>query len=77
MPMIQIDVHPLSDQQRSELRERAVPVVANAIGVPERYVSIIIRESEPANLVEAGGWGAYAHRELIVTPRPGRAHAGN
>lgn len=76
MPMIQIDVQPLSDQQRAELRARAVAAVANAIGVPDRYVSMIIRESEPAGLVEAGGWGEYDRREMIVTPRPGAARVG-
>jgi len=63
MPIIQIDLQPLSDKQRAELRSRAVAAVSRAIGSPSDYVSVIIRESEPANLVEAGGWGPYDSRE--------------
>jgi phenylpyruvate tautomerase PptA (4-oxalocrotonate tautomerase family) len=63
MPLIQIDLQPLSDKQRAELRSRVVAAVSRAIGSPSAYVSVIIRESEPANLVEAGGWGAYDSRE--------------
>lgn len=69
MPMIQIDLQPLSDEQRAELRRRMTAAVANAIGSPVPYISIMIRESEPSNLVEAGGWGPYDHRELIPDPR--------
>lgn len=65
MPLIQIDLQPLNDAQRAELRTRAVAAVGAALGVPDAYVSIVVRESEPANLVEAGGWGPYGHRELI------------
>jgi phenylpyruvate tautomerase PptA (4-oxalocrotonate tautomerase family) len=63
MPIIQIDLQPLSDEQRAELRSRVVAAVSRAIGSPSAYVSVIIRESEPANLVEAGGWGPYDSRE--------------
>jgi phenylpyruvate tautomerase PptA (4-oxalocrotonate tautomerase family) len=63
MPLIQIDLQPLSDMQRAELRSRVVAAVSRAIGSPSAYVSVIIRESEPANLVEAGGWGPYDSRE--------------
>jgi len=71
MPMIQIDVQPLSDEQRAELRSRVIAAVSSAIGSPYPYVSIVIRESEPPNLVEAGGWGAYDSRERIPDPRSG------
>jgi phenylpyruvate tautomerase PptA (4-oxalocrotonate tautomerase family) len=69
MPMIQIDVQPLSNEQRAELRSRVIAAVSGAIGSPYPYISIVIRESEPPNLVEAGGWGAYDRRELIHDPR--------
>lgn len=65
MPLIQMDVQPLSDEERAALRTRSVSAVCTAIGVPDRYVSIVIRESEPPNLVETGGWGPYESRELI------------
>jgi phenylpyruvate tautomerase PptA (4-oxalocrotonate tautomerase family) len=71
MPLIQLDVQPLSDEQRAELRSRVIAAVSNAIGSPYPYVSIVIRESEPANLVEAGGWGPYDRRERIPDPRSG------
>jgi phenylpyruvate tautomerase PptA (4-oxalocrotonate tautomerase family) len=71
MPLIQFDVQPLNDAQRAELRTRAVAAVSDAIGVPDPYVSIVIRELEPANLVECGGWGEYDRREMIES-----AHAG-
>jgi phenylpyruvate tautomerase PptA (4-oxalocrotonate tautomerase family) len=69
MPLIQIDLQPLSDQQRSELRSRVVMAVSSAIGSPPQYVSVVIRESPPANLVEAGGWGPYDRRENIAASR--------
>jgi phenylpyruvate tautomerase PptA (4-oxalocrotonate tautomerase family) len=69
MPIIQIDLQPLSNEQRATLRSRATAAVANAIGSPYPYISVLIRESEPSNLVEAGGWGPYDHRELIPDPR--------
>jgi len=69
MPLIQIDLQPLSDQQRSELRSRVVMAVSSAIGSPPRYVSVVIRESAPANLVEAGGWGPYDSREDVGAGR--------
>ena len=69
MPMIQIDIQPLDDSQRAELRTRAVAAVVNAIGSPAGYVSLVIRESEPTNIVEAGGWGRYAEREMIGDER--------
>jgi phenylpyruvate tautomerase PptA (4-oxalocrotonate tautomerase family) len=65
MPMIQIDLQPLSDEQRAELRNRVTAAVSRAIGSPVPYISVMIRESEPPNLVEAGGWGPYNHRELL------------
>lgn len=65
MPLVQIDVQPLNDDQRAELLRRAVTAISDAIGAPGTYVSIIIRESEPSNLVEAGGSGPYDHREAI------------
>jgi|HubBroStandDraft_4_1064222.scaffolds.fasta_scaffold1662150_2 phenylpyruvate tautomerase PptA (4-oxalocrotonate tautomerase family) len=65
MPMIQIDLQQLNDEQRAELRTRAVAAVSNAIGSPYPYVSLVIRESEPANIVEAGGWGPYDARQLL------------
>lgn len=64
MPLIQVDLQPLNDKQRAELRSRVVAAVSSAIGSPPAYVSVIIRESEPASLVEAGGWGPYESREL-------------
>jgi phenylpyruvate tautomerase PptA (4-oxalocrotonate tautomerase family) len=68
MPMIQIDLQPLSDEQRAELRSRVTAAISSAIGSPVPYVSVVIRESEPSNLVEAGGWGSYDRRELIPDP---------
>lgn len=68
MPMVQIDLQKLTESQRDELRRRAVAAVAEAIGSPYPYVSIVIRESEPTNLVEAGGWGPYDDRETIEQP---------
>jgi phenylpyruvate tautomerase PptA (4-oxalocrotonate tautomerase family) len=68
MPMIQIDLQPLSNKQRAELRSRVVAAVSSAIGSPYPYISVMIRESEPSNLVEAGGWGPYDRRELIPEP---------
>jgi phenylpyruvate tautomerase PptA (4-oxalocrotonate tautomerase family) len=65
MPMIQIDLQPLNDDQRAELRTRVVAAVSNAIGSPYPYVSVVIREWEPTNIVEAGGWGPYDRREII------------
>jgi phenylpyruvate tautomerase PptA (4-oxalocrotonate tautomerase family) len=65
MPMIQIDLQPLSNEQRAELRSRVVAAVSSAIGSPYPYVSVVIRESEPSNIVEAGGWGPYDRRELL------------
>jgi phenylpyruvate tautomerase PptA (4-oxalocrotonate tautomerase family) len=67
--MIQIDLQPLSNEQRAELRARVIAAVSSTIGSPYPYVSVVIRESEPSNLVEAGGWGRYGHRELILDPR--------
>jgi phenylpyruvate tautomerase PptA (4-oxalocrotonate tautomerase family) len=67
MPLIQIDLQPLSDQQRSELRARVVMAVSSAIGSPARYVSVVIRESAPASLLEAGGWGPYDRREDVAS----------
>jgi phenylpyruvate tautomerase PptA (4-oxalocrotonate tautomerase family) len=75
MPLIQIDVQPLDEMQRAELRTRAVAAVIDAIGSPARYVSIVIRESEPSSLVEAGGCGAYDQREMIESPAPVCNHA--
>jgi ribosomal protein S18 acetylase RimI-like enzyme/phenylpyruvate tautomerase PptA (4-oxalocrotonate tautomerase family) len=69
MPLIQIDLQPLSDQQRSELRSRVVTAVSSAIGSPPQYVSVVIRESAPANLVEAGGLGPYDSRENVAVSR--------
>jgi phenylpyruvate tautomerase PptA (4-oxalocrotonate tautomerase family) len=66
MPIIQIDLQPLNDEQRAELRTRVVGAVSNAIGSPDRYVSVVIRESEPSNLVEAGGCAPYDNRELVA-----------
>jgi phenylpyruvate tautomerase PptA (4-oxalocrotonate tautomerase family) len=68
MPMIQIDLQPLSDEQRAELRSRVTAAVSSAIGSPVPYVSVMIRESEPSNLVEAGGWGPYDRREPVPDP---------
>ncbi len=68
MPMIQIDLQPLSDGQRAELRSRVMAAVSSTIGSPYPYISVMIRESEPSNLVEAGGWGPYYRRELIPDP---------
>ena len=75
MPMIQIDLQPLNDAQRAELRKRVVAAVSNAIGSPYPYVSVVIRESEAPNIVEAGGWGPYDRRELIPEA-PGEPAAG-
>jgi phenylpyruvate tautomerase PptA (4-oxalocrotonate tautomerase family) len=72
MPIIQIDLQPLNDEQRAELRTRVVDAVSNAIGSPPLYVSVVIRESEPSNLVEAGGCGPYDHRELVAPDDPER-----
>ncbi len=69
MPLIQIDLQPLSDNQRAELRSRVVAAVSCAIGSPYSYITVVIRESQPSNLVEAGGWGPYNRRELLLDPR--------
>ena len=69
MPLIQIDLQPLSDEQRAELRSRVTAAVSSAIGSPYPYISVVIRESEPSSLVEAGGCGPYDHRELLPDPR--------
>jgi phenylpyruvate tautomerase PptA (4-oxalocrotonate tautomerase family) len=66
MPLIQLDLQPLTDRQRTALRRRVVDAVAEAIGSPAVYVSVVIREAAPANLVEHGGWGPYDRRRLIV-----------
>jgi phenylpyruvate tautomerase PptA (4-oxalocrotonate tautomerase family) len=65
VPMIQIDLQKLTEEQRAELRQRTVAAVAEAIGSPYPYISVVIRESEPTNIVEAGGWGPYDAREII------------
>jgi phenylpyruvate tautomerase PptA (4-oxalocrotonate tautomerase family) len=69
MPLIQIDLQPLTDEQRAELRSRVTAAVSSAIGSPYAYVSVVIREFEPSSLVEAGGCGPYDRRELIPDPR--------
>lgn len=71
MPMIQIDLQPLTDDQRAELRTRVVEAVVNAIGSPYPYVSVVLRESEPKNIVEAGAWGPYDRREPIEAAHRG------
>ena len=71
MPLIQIDLQPLNPEQRAELRSRVVAAVSKAIGSPAAYVSLVIRESEPPNLVEAGGWGPYDRREPVRAGEPG------
>jgi phenylpyruvate tautomerase PptA (4-oxalocrotonate tautomerase family) len=71
MPLIQIDLQPLSNEQRAELRTRVTAAVSRAIGSPFPYVSVAIRESEPSSLVEAGGWGPYGRREMISDPGDG------
>jgi phenylpyruvate tautomerase PptA (4-oxalocrotonate tautomerase family) len=76
VPLIQIDVQPLNPEQRAELRSRVVAAVSQAIGSPYPYVSVIIRESQPSNLVEAGGWGPYDRRHPITAPAPA-AHGGS
>jgi phenylpyruvate tautomerase PptA (4-oxalocrotonate tautomerase family) len=70
MPLIQLDVQPLTDDQRADLRTQAVAAVSEALGSPSACVSVVIRESNPANLVEAGGWGAYHSREVMTAARP-------
>jgi phenylpyruvate tautomerase PptA (4-oxalocrotonate tautomerase family) len=69
MPLIQLDVQPLDDDQRAELRERAVMAVCENLGVPDQYVSIVIREVEARNLVETGAWGDYEDRQRIEYTR--------
>jgi phenylpyruvate tautomerase PptA (4-oxalocrotonate tautomerase family) len=71
VPLIQIDLQPLNPQQRAELRWRVVAAVSKAIGSPSAYVSVVIRESEPSNLVEAGGWGPYDGREPVPAGESG------
>jgi phenylpyruvate tautomerase PptA (4-oxalocrotonate tautomerase family) len=70
VPLIQLDVQPLNPEQRAELRSRVVAAVSKAIGSPSAYVSVVIRESEPANLVEAGGWGPYDRRQPVPAAEP-------
>lgn len=67
MPIIQIDVQPLSAEQREELRTRAAAVVHKAIGSPYDYISIVIREWPSEALVEAGGVGPY-HDRVTLEP---------
>lgn len=66
MPLIQNDLQPLDDARRPELRKRAVAPVVSATGSPDPYVSVVIRESGPSNLTEAGGLGSCDRRELIA-----------
>ena len=81
VPIVQIDLQPLNDDQRAELRTRVVAAVSNAIGTRYQDVSVVIRESEPENLVEAGGSGPYdrwepvagSHR-LMATEARGEEH---
>ena len=68
MPIIQLDVQPLTGEQRAELRRRAAAAVHDSIGSPYAYINIAIRESPPANLVEAGGWGRYGDRHTLDAP---------
>lgn len=65
MPIIQLDVQRLTDQQRAELRRRVTEAVHRTIGSPYDYINVAIRESEPPNLVEAGGWGPYGGRHPL------------
>ena len=67
MPIIQIDVQPLTAEQREELRTRAAAIVHKAIGSPYDYISIVIREWPSEALLEAGGTGPYAKR-TVLTP---------
>jgi phenylpyruvate tautomerase PptA (4-oxalocrotonate tautomerase family) len=76
MPLIQIDVQPLGDEQRRELLARAVAAVMAALGTPGPYVSIVIRESVHSNLVEAGGSGEYERREPVPLMPTGAPPAG-
>ena len=66
--MIQIDLQPLSDEQRAELRRRVTVAVANAIGSPVAYVSVIIR-SQNLQPGRGGRLGPYDRRELMPDPR--------
>jgi phenylpyruvate tautomerase PptA (4-oxalocrotonate tautomerase family) len=75
MPIIQLDVQPLTDQQRAELRVRVTEAVHRTIGSPYAYINVAIRESGPANLVEAGGWGPYHDRHPLEAARSGPEHA--
>jgi phenylpyruvate tautomerase PptA (4-oxalocrotonate tautomerase family) len=69
MPLIQIDVQPLTAAQRREMREQVVQAVSDTIGSPPDYVSLVIRESAPDQLVEAGGSGPYDDRRPVVDAR--------
>jgi phenylpyruvate tautomerase PptA (4-oxalocrotonate tautomerase family) len=75
MPIIQLDVQPLTDQQRSELRIRITEAVHRTIGSPYAYINVAIHESAVANLVEAGGWGPYHNRQPLEPAHGGPEHA--
>lgn len=74
MPMIQIDLQPLIEEQRDQLRRRVAAAVSASIGVPYSYVSLAIREWPAENLVEAGGWGRYDRRVLLGEAHVQAAH---
>jgi phenylpyruvate tautomerase PptA (4-oxalocrotonate tautomerase family) len=78
MPIIQLDVQPLTGDQRAELRRRAAAAVHHSIGSPYAYINIAIRESDSSNLVEAGGWGRYDDRHYLAPAdeNPGTDKAG-
>lgn len=62
MPLIQVDVKKgLSAERKRVLTDRIREDVNAALGSPDPYISIVIRESDPSGLVESG------------TPKPGEA----
>jgi len=55
MPLIQVDVKEgLTIKQKRVLTNRIRKEVNAALGSPDPYISIVIRESGPSGLVESG-----------------------
>lgn len=54
MPYIQIDVPPMSVEKKAELVQHLTEVASRIVGVPEKVITIQIRESPPEN-VGVGG----------------------
>jgi 4-oxalocrotonate tautomerase family enzyme len=55
MPLIQIDFQTrLTADQKRTLTRRVRKTVNDALGSPDPYISVVIREWPPENVVESG-----------------------